>query len=321
MRISNLRPVALGLLTLSATQIQADTSAANQTDTVAVPVQLVNDIGAAERVEAAAILRVLSQEVASASCHLSYGVDPTTSYRLLRESQSAFDANLSALVNGDADMNIVGAETRRQTLDMLTAIDAAWAPVDAAINTLRDNPQDRDALALIKAENETILDMAMTLTSEMSGQYSNPAELLQVDVLLLDYAGRQAMLTQKMAKVACEVWAGNRSEDRLQKLRDTMQNYDLILAALMDGMPSAGIKAAPTDEIYAALSHARDVWGKTQDELNQVLAGGEISEELKTALYTDLNTAMYEMIHIEHLYVAYAKHDYSAPADSTVKTY
>jgi len=309
-----MRFLKLGLVAMSGLYIYATGATAN-TDLI-VPVgvtqaTLVEDIGASERVEAAALLRVLSQEVASAACHLAKGVDPETSRALLVETKTKFTLILDALQYGNPGMNIIGGEERGKTVLKIENLRSQWLPVKAATVRLLDNGTDADALKLIKAENEAILASTFELTSELAGQYSNPAELLQTDVMLLDFAGRQALLTQKMAKISCEIWSGNRAEDRLSLLASSMQTYDLTLTALHDGMPSVGLIAAPTEEIAGALAQARTDWSVIKGKLDTLLASDSFEDDRKVALYNNLNAAMYAMEEIEHLYVKHSKHDYN----------
>ena len=74
------------------------------------------DIGASERVEAAGLLRVLSQEMANAACHLQYGVDIERSHKLLNETKQKFTYILDALEFGSENINIIGPEKRRKTV-------------------------------------------------------------------------------------------------------------------------------------------------------------------------------------------------------------
>lgn len=309
MRLFKLGLVAMGSFYLYATGAYA--TATEQQPAELIKAQLVDDIGASERVEAAALLRVLTQEVSSAACHMTKGVDTEQSRKLLIESKTNFTVFLDALQHGNPSLNIIGTEERRKTVMMIEDIRTKWAPLHNAAVRLLDDQSDLDALALIKANNEEVLAATYDLTSEIAGQYSNPAELLQADVMLLDFAGRQALLTQKMAKIACEIWAGNRGDDRKELLNKTMQTYDLTLTALHDGMPAVGLLPAPTPEIDAALLHARESWTVIKGELQDLMASDVVSDESKILLYTHLNEAMYEMEEIEHMYVTYSKHKYN----------
>lgn len=305
-----MRFLKTGLLAICGLYLYTTGVAANQEQAELVKAQLVEDIGASERVEAAALLRILSQETASAACHMGKGVDRASSRELLIEAKTKFNMILDALQHGNPKMNIIGPEKRRKTVLKIETLRTDWAPIHNAAVRLIEDDNDKDALLLIKAQNEAILEKTYILTSEIAGDYSNPAELLQADVMLLDFSGRQALLTQKMAKIACEIWSGNRGEDRISLLTSVMQTYDLTLTALHDGMPAVGIIAAPTPEIEAALDGARESWKRIKQELEDLIAADHFTDESKKVLYNDLNAAMYEMEDIEHLYVAHSKHKY-----------
>ena len=185
--------------------------AASETDAMVTKVQMLKDVGASERVEAAALLRVLSQEAASAACHMANNIAQAEARTLMVEAKGKFSLLLDALQYGNPTLNINGEEPRKKTILKIEALREEWAPIHQAAVTLLEDPSNKDALTRIKAENEAVLASASTLTSTIAGDYSNPAELIQADVMLVDFSGRQAMLTQKMAKIACEIWAGNRS--------------------------------------------------------------------------------------------------------------
>ncbi|MFK7754405.1 MAG: type IV pili methyl-accepting chemotaxis transducer N-terminal domain-containing protein [Sedimentitalea sp.] len=287
--------------------------ASNTTKTQLTEVNFFNafdteDIGGSQRVEAAALLRVFSQEMAAAACHLQYEVDVDRSRKLLKETKAKFTYLLDALEFGSNNIGIVGAETRRKTLVMIHDLRTAWIPVKTAKVRLLDNPKDVDALKFIKAQNEPILAQASLLMSELASQYSNPFELLQADILLLDFAGRQATKTQKMSKIACEIWAGNKSDDRIELLTEIMGLYELTLNALLDGMPAVGLLAAPNPEIKAHLEQAIVHWTPIKTNLETVKSAGDVSPELKAELFAQLTDEMYHMEALEKMYVKYSKH-------------
>ena len=91
-----------------------------------------------------------------------------------------------------------------------------------------------------------------------------------------------------------------------------MATYDLTLNALLDGMPAAGIRAAPTDDISDNLIKAKGDWKKIKAELDVVITSAEVTEELKATLFHDLNVAMYDMEKLEHMYVAFSKHSFKS---------
>lgn len=274
-----------------------------------VAARYVEDPGAAERLEAADRLRTLSHEVASAACHLSGGVAPDTSRKLMVEAKLDFIRIAAALRHGDADWKIIGEETDRAILADLDVLDAEWAVTEGAVRRIMDDPQDGEALGIIKTESELLYETSDHLLSELNAEYSNPMDLLQVDAILMDIVGRQAMLTQKMAKEACEIWSGNRSEDRITALIASKDMFELGIRALHDGMPELSIPPAPTPGIRYGLEGVLADWEIVQGHMELVKAG-TIGEAEKADLYARLNDKMYKLEDLVHLYVEFSKHDY-----------
>ncbi len=276
-----------------------------------IEAQLVDDIGAAERVEAADILRTMSQEVAAAACFLYSGIDVEESRRLMIEGRDKFDKNLDALLNGNVEMNIIGAETRRKTIVMLEEVRDLWAPISGAVTALVDDPSDSKAVGVIKTNNVPLFDLTNTLVSEISGQYSNPAELMQVDAILLDIVGRQGMLTQKITKNACKVWNGEQVERSTEALTGAMQIFETSLGALLNGLPEAGVQPAPTPEIATALEGVITDWNTTRPMIDTLLANGTLAAEDQVSLFRAMNDKMYRLEKLAHVYAIYSKHQYN----------
>ncbi|MFQ6549518.1 type IV pili methyl-accepting chemotaxis transducer N-terminal domain-containing protein [Aestuariibius sp. 2305UL40-4] len=274
------------------------------------PAQLVDDIGAAERIDAADLLRTISQEVPSAACHLHEGIEVEEATQLLVDSVKKFDVVLDALRNGNVSMNIIGAETRRKTIADLDKLAGQWAPMKAAAETMLADPSDAAALRVILDGNLALLDTAAHLVSELSGEYSNPAELLQADVLMIDISGRQAMLTQKIAKEACQIAMGDPDPTLRETLAGSVQMFDVSQNALLFGMEQAGIKAAPTPEIETELTKVAGEWAPMKVHLDVLTDGGDIDNEARGELLRGLDVVMFHMNEIVHLYTEYSKHKY-----------
>lgn len=267
-----------------------------------------NTQGAAERLDAADRLRTLTQEVASAGCHLFNGISEAESRKLLEETKLEIIRILNALEFGDPDMGIIGEEHRRKTIADIHKVRDLWGPMEKAVYTLLDTPGDQTAIKVVKSGSDTLYEVASHLFSELSGEYANPFELTQLDALLIDIAGRQSMLTQRIAKEACEIWTGNRSDERMAALTKSVDTFQLGITALHDGMPALGIIPAPTEAIKLGLEEVVADWDKVREDLDAVIAG-DPTDEIKVDLYTRLNAKMYKMDAIVHLYTAYAHHN------------
>lgn len=296
----------LGILALGTVALPAHS---NPQATI-INTQLVEDIGAAERVEAGDRLRTLSQEIPAAACHLHGGIAPDQSRKLLEESRRDFEVIIDALLNGNPAMNIIGGEPRKLMIAEIDNLAETWAPTNAAIDALLTTPGDKGAITTIKQDNAVLFDKTSHLLSELSAEYSNPAELLQIDALLIDIAGRQSMLTQKMSKETCQIWTGNRSDEMMSALTSSIQTFDVSMNALLNGMPALGVIPAPTPEIKSGLELVMSDWTELRTELEAVMAQADTPTERKTQVYEALNAKMYKLEEIVHLYAIYAKHKY-----------
>lgn len=271
---------------------------------------LVEDIGAAERIEAADVMRTVSQELGAAACFLYNGIDTDESRRIMLRAQERFVTNIEALIYGNPSMNIIGGETRARTIRELETILAEWTPISEATKRLDADPTDSAAVDAIKAGTFRLYDMTNHLVSEISGEYSNPAELLQIDALMLDIAGRQAMLAQIISKNACKVWTRDEQDAAKERLTQSMDLLDTSLNALRHGMAEVGLKPAPTPEIAEALDGVIADWTETRPELERLLAENDLPDDSRTQIFRRMNEKTSRLEDIVHKYTAFAKHQY-----------
>ena len=267
---------------------------------------IIADIRAAQRIESADRLRTLSKEVASAVCHLHNGVMTDQSIALLVEAREQFPLLLTSLRDGNEEIGILGEETNPRILDHVTSIESIWMPVDDALAELMEAPDSADAVSRVTTVNEILAEMTHLLLSDVSGTYTNPAELTQINALLLDIAGRQSMLTQKIARDACTVWGGDRSDDAIAALKKSADTFELGINALINGMPELGIIPAPTPEIEAALQDSLSDWSIVKTDVDAIVAG-DVVDDVKADLFERLNKKMYNIDKIVHLYAVFAK--------------
>ena len=265
--------------------------------------------GAAERLELADKLRLLSQEVPASACYLFNGISPDSTLYRLEKAKKHFPRYLNALEFGDASFNINDPETQHSIRRRITKIDAHWASVDEAIYRLTYVSQDAEAVSQLNTETDALFKLTSRLMSELEAKYSEPFELTTLDAMLLDIAGRQTALTQKISKLSCEIWAGDRSEDRIRNLTQSITLFERGISALLDGLPELGIIPAPTPKIETGLAVMVADWGGVREMLGQVVRGDADKDQM-TVLYGRLSEKRAEMAAIVGLYAAYSKRIY-----------
>ncbi len=275
-----------------------------------VKVQLVEDIGASERVNFSGKLRMLSQRIPAAACNYNAGVAPDVARDVLSGAADEFDKIVNALTYGDPSMNVIGEETRRKTLHRIGKLNELWAPFRQSVDVMLEKPNDAAAYSGLAENNMRLLDAAKRLVSEISGQYSNPAELLQSDALVIDIAGRQRMLTQKISKEACMIWSGMGDADTAKALADTMNLFEVSLSALINGLPEAGIIPAPNEEIKTGLDEIWADWTAMKVTLAELTEGEGIPADTQVATFKKLNTTLANMNAVVGMYTERAKYEY-----------
>ncbi len=261
--------------------------------------------GGNERINFSGKLRMLSQRVAASACNYNAGVAKEDSLAVLSGAQTEFNKITRALEHGDAELRMNGAETRRKTLHALENLHGEWDTIDAAVDNIVGGNDVQQNVGVISEHNMALLSQAKLLVSEISGQYSNPIEMVQADALLIDFAGRQRMLTQKMSKESCEAWSGDAAAS--EALAGTMNMYEASLAALLGGMAAAGIRPPPTEEIRSSLDDIWSDWSELKPELENAVANVPASPEHRSDVFTKLNVMLVEMNEVVGLYTKFVK--------------
>lgn len=270
-------------------------------------VAFIEDIGAQERINFSGKLRMLSQRIPSAACHLAKGTDPEGATKLLTGATAEFEKILTGLEFGDEDLKIKGEEQRRKTLAQIHDLRAKWEPMKAAAEAMIAGDQSQSNLDVILSQNMVVLASAKILVSDLVAQYSDPASMMQSDSMLIDISGRQRMLTQKMSKESCILAGGFGNEETAPALKGTMEMFEVSLNALMNGMPDAGIMPPPNGDINAGLNTVYYNWNEVKPTLETILSGGSVEVGSEAAKFQNLNTTMANMNKVVGMYTAFAK--------------
>ncbi|MGL4235213.1 type IV pili methyl-accepting chemotaxis transducer N-terminal domain-containing protein [Tabrizicola sp.] len=269
--------------------------------------RFLEDVGGSARIALAGKLRMLSQRIASSACHYAADVATDKSLDTLLKAKAEYNSILTALTDGDESLGIIGAESQRRTLEAIQAVRDQWTPYEAALDAIVAGTDVEANFAHVAQSNLALLNLANVLTSEVSAEYSNPAEMTQAQALAVDISARQRMLSQRIAKEACGVVIGNADLGTAEQLAKTMGLYETSLNALLNGMPEAGIEPPPNDELREKLAAAAADWGQTKALLQAVIGEGQASKEGLGQVYLLMDEELARMIDIAKQYAESAK--------------
>ncbi len=255
------------------------------------------------RIDLAARQRMLTQRIAKSICFIELGINVEVHHEELVNSFQLFDESLEELINGGG-VHDIPPEDARRAIEALEAVRAEWEEMRPVMEEViaTDEISDENE-EFILAENLVLLELTTAASQAIAQEHANPNETLMAEAVAVDIAGRQRMLTQKMAKEFCYVAAGHRVVEEREALKSTVGLFEASLAAITDGMPAAGIVPPPNDEIAAQLAVVAEVWAPMKEIYAKVMAEEFPTPEEIVFIEEESNHLLVEMNKAVQLYV------------------
>ena len=104
------------------------------------------------------------------------------------------------------------------------------------------------------------------------------------DAPVINIAGRQRMLSQKMSKEVLMVAASSNASAAKEQLRDTKILFDRSLKALIDGDSDMGLPATSEGPIHEQLLVVKSIWEQFSPKIQQILTHTTDTVEFQNAL-------------------------------------
>jgi nitrate/nitrite-specific signal transduction histidine kinase len=273
-------------------------------DAQIIPAGIAKEASAQERIALSGKLRMLSQRIPAAACHAHRSIDKTASLELLAAAIAEFDRIVNGLEFGDAELNMPGAETDRKVLKALKDLHVTWDPFKVSADALVNGAGSLRELDLLLGQNMDLLNSAKALVVQIVAEYSNPNDMLQSHSMVIDIAGRQRMLSQKISKEACVAAGDHRTAETTSALSGTVDMFEASLNALRHGHQAAGIVPPPNSEISAGLEEIAADWKDVKPLLENVLANEVGGADAEATRFQMLNAIMAKMNTVVGLYAS-----------------
>jgi len=249
--------------------------------------------------------RMLSQRMAGLSCLVHLDIEAEIHASEALEARDVFSKSLDILRDGDPDLGT----SRENAPRVLVAIDHArdqhiiMASHLAALEEV--GTVDTTQLSAIALTSNELFEVSNTLASQVQlAQSQNLQSLTLLQTMILNFSGRQRMLSEKAFKEFCLAQAGVDVEANLVDLAKTSVIFDNTMNALINGMPGLIIEP-PTQEIKAKLIEARNVWLPVKDVLERAVAGEVFNTHDIHVATEDLETVRILMDEAVELYEEY----------------
>ncbi len=226
---------------------------------------------AANRVNIAGRQRMLSQRMAKASCYIAINLKVDRHLEVLEAAKNDFASALYGLRYGNDSLRLLTPD-RSVAEEAFAPVAELWDPFHGAVAKLLEDQGAQDAINFVYANNDNLLRLsnnAVTIMSETYGGASISAQVANT----INVAGRQRMLSQRMAKGFCEVQRNPASPAAQEEFVEALDLFRLSHVALLTGSEAQNIIAPPNTEVRLQLVLVDEAWRMIRQDLELAAAG------------------------------------------------
>lgn len=232
--------------------------------------------------------RMLTQKMSKEALFIAKGINADKNKESLQKTAELFDKTLKGLISGDSDLKIPKTENK-DILSQLKVVTDLWIPFKTNIDKVIAGKSDKATLEAIAKENLPLLknmNKAVGMYSDASNSKLDPNK-----AKIINLAGKQRMLTQKMTKELLLVANKIDADANKDNAKKTAELFESTLKDLTDKCKDDGIKkqlgvVANLWKDYKVIIEKVDI---SDDSLKK-------AEELNMSLLKEMNNAvkMYE---------------------------
>jgi len=203
--------------------------------------------------------RMLTQYISKLALQIHHNIQKKESQVKLKALAELYAKTLKAFKEGDSDLGIEKS-SNRDILEQIRVIEKEWETFYGHVKRMTEKEDTQKSLRYIMSNNEKLLNVSNELVQCF--ERSNPSKnyLEKARLHIVNIAGRQRMLTQKMTKEKLLTYKGNKEVQK--QLLQTVQLFDDSLNALMLGNKDKHITKATNEKIIKQLKVVATLWSK-----------------------------------------------------------
>jgi hypothetical protein len=201
--------------------------------------------------------RMLTQRMSKLVLQVDLDIQKKESTSELKKIAESYAKALNAFKNGDSDLGIIKA-TNTKVLTQITLVEKEWKPFYEHVKNIVNGKDDGKSLEYIKLRNEKLLAVSNDLVKAYEASNTSSNYLEKARLRVVNVAGRQRMLTQKMTKEKLLLLKGEKAYT--QKLAETIKLFDSSLTAIMKGDKTKSISKPTNEKIIKQLKMVAAMW-------------------------------------------------------------
>jgi hypothetical protein len=216
--------------------------------------------------------RMLTQRMSKLAVMLSLNLKVKESSSKIVEMAKLYDKTLGAFKNGDSDLGCVPVK-EKEVVRQIPVVDKIWKPFYENVKRIAKGERG-DALAFIINNNEKLLFESNKLVTLFEKSNRNINYLEKSMLNLINVAGRQRMLSQKMTKEKL-LLVKHPNQGYEEKLKKSVQLFDKSLIALINGDTSQDITKPTSKAIKGQLQKVDTLWQKLKPLYSEPKSGAK----------------------------------------------
>ncbi len=234
--------------------------------------------------------RMLTQKMSKDALLIAEGIDVEKNKKDLKESMELFDKTLKGLMHGDKDLRLAKTNNK-EILKQLQKINSIWQDFKKDLQKVLNGETSKETLENISKKNLPLLHnmhKAVVMFVKKSGSLS---KLDKFTANAINIAGRQRMLTQKIAKELLLVDLGIDAEKNRKNIENTIKIFSESLNGLINGDKKLGLKPCKLNHIKKQLLIVKGYW----DQIEPTLHEKKYSKAKLKAIVNALDLTLNEM--------------------------
>jgi len=204
--------------------------------------------------------RMLTQKMTKLSLLISLNINKVENKKRLTKAYKLYEKTLKGFLDGDTSLGLP-ATKNRDIAAFIQKLQKEWSPFLTNVQTIvKSTKRDSKALGYLIKNNEKLLKMSDQLVQSFKKAQTKQTFMEKSRANIVDVAGRQRMLTQKMAKEKLLVLAKVSADQNRKKLQKTISLFDSSLKGLMHGNKALMIIKPSNKKMAKQLQVVKALW-------------------------------------------------------------
>ncbi len=205
--------------------------------------------------------RMLTQRMSKVALLISLSIESKENSKKLESFAKLYDQTLKGFKKGDKDLELTASENK-DVLKQIDEVEKKWKPFYENIQKVVANgAKAKDAIDYIIKNNEALLSVSNDLVTAFEESNKDLDYLSKFRLRVVNLAGRQRMLVQKMTKEKLLVYEIKDASYK-DKLKKSIELFDTSLITLINGNKENNISKPTNGDLKSAYDKVEKLWTK-----------------------------------------------------------